>query len=364
MKNPYEPDENPDDQLNRILGFGERSIHKSYYPELQKTILDLKTAEERYYNIFHNALNGIFQFDPQGLLLDANPAFMDIVGYESMEEAQKVTGDMVGPLFNNRKELLEIIASLRNEQKVEKRVVRIIRKDKRLIWVSINAISVFDKSGRMIYIEGFIEDVTGRVEHEESLKKMAEELEALVSEKTRELEEANRKLRVLSNTDALTGIANRRYFDEILDYEWRRASRLGHSVALAMLDIDLFKYYNDLYGHLAGDDCLRRIALILSAHSRRAGDFSARYGGEEFVLILPGFEAGPAAELAETIRSSLESLGISHKRSPYGFLTISIGVAAGLPGSQYSTPEQLLKKADDAMYKAKRQGGNMVVRAE
>ena len=225
----------------------------------------------------------------------------------------------------------DILNQLRAEHKVEKRITRLLKNDSTRIWVSINAVMVFDNRGQTAYIEGYIEDVTSRVEAENALKQMTEELERLVFEKTRALEEANQKLVILSNTDGLTGIANRRSYDDVLATEWRRAARLGHPLALAMLDIDLFKNYNDLYGHVAGDDCLRQVAAVLMAHARRAGDFAARYGGEEFVLILPAAETQKAFQLAESIRISVEQLAVPHEGSPHGIVTVSIGLAAMPP---------------------------------
>lgn len=361
MKNPYKEESDTDDKLEKILGFGERSMHKSYYPELQKTIIDLKFAEGKYHNIFQNALNGIFQFDLFGKLLEANPAFIAIMGFSSREEARSAINNTGHVLFHDPEEWKDIYVTLQKDQKVEKRIARIVKKDGNLIWGSINAITVLDTMGRPLYVEGFIEDVTSQVEYADALKKMAAELERKVSEKTRELEEANQKLLILSNTDGLTGIANRRHFNEMLNEEWRRAARFGQLIAVVMLDIDLFKNYNDHYGHLAGDECLRQVAGVLKANARRSGDFCARYGGEEFVLILPGFTGEQAEGLAELIRGALENLAIAHEKSPYGLVTVSIGVAAGIPDKKYATPEQLLKTADDAMYLAKSRGRNLVV---
>ena len=137
-------------------------------------------------------------------------------------------------------------------------------------------------------------------------------LEKKVAERTCDLEIANRKLEELSATDGLTGIANRRRFDEALLYEWRRAKRSQQSLSLAMFDVDWFKKYNDFYGHQAGDECLRILAGILEKHACRVGDLAARYGGEEFVLIAAETNAAAMLNIAESIRKSLDIIGNLH----------------------------------------------------
>jgi diguanylate cyclase (GGDEF)-like protein len=189
------------------------------------------------------------------------------------------------------------------------------------------------------------------------------QLEEKVDERTRDLFEANSKLAALSMTDGLTGIANRRRFDEVLLAEIKRALRSQSPLALMMLDVDFFKNYNDHYGHQDGDECLRRVARLLQSHSRRASDLAARYGGEEFVMIAADTDAASAMALAENIRRSLAVMRHPHARSPLGFLTVSIGVAVLVPNESL-TPEDVVRMADKAMYRAKEGGRNRVVLAE
>jgi len=188
------------------------------------------------------------------------------------------------------------------------------------------------------------------------------ELEARVRQRTRELEESNSKLATLSQTDGLTGIANRRRFDEVLAAEWSRAGRSGQPLALAMLDVDYFKAYNDTYGHQSGDDCLRAIAHLLGNKVRRAGDLAARYGGEEFAFIAPMTDRDSALGIAESIRRALEQLALPHSASPFQVVTASIGIAVVVPGKA-DTPQGLLQMADAALYQSKQQGRNQVVLA-
>jgi diguanylate cyclase (GGDEF)-like protein len=179
---------------------------------------------------------------------------------------------------------------------------------------------------------------------------------------TRKLDAANQELKRLSAIDGLTGIANRRLFDEHLQREWGRAQRNGTSLALLMCDVDHFKAYNDYYGHQAGDDCLRQVASIVSKACERSTDLAARYGGEEFAVIIPDCQSGGALIVAERLRQTLHQFAIPHDNSPDGFITLSIGLAAtqALPGG---SPTQLIEQADKALYQAKHEGRNRVCRA-
>ncbi|MBL8112911.1 MAG: diguanylate cyclase [Acidobacteria bacterium] len=192
------------------------------------------------------------------------------------------------------------------------------------------------------------------------LRRRHAEMERLVAEKTEELRHANERLSRLSFLDALTGLANRRRFDEALEDEWRRAFRFDTSIALVMADVDHFKSFNDALGHPEGDRCLAAIAGVFLGSARRAGDLAARYGGEEFVVLLPGTDRDAALALAERFRRDVEALGRPHPASPAApFVTISLGVAALRP-SEGMLPEALVAEADAALYRAKNAGRNRV----
>lgn len=190
--------------------------------------------------------------------------------------------------------------------------------------------------------------------------RLHDSLEQRVAERTAQLEEANRRLDALSTTDDLTGLANRRRFDEVLRTECARAARNGQALALIMLDVDYFKRYNDHYGHQAGDACLVRVARTLAAGMRRASDLTARYGGEEFCVVLPNTGAEEARRVGETLRGAVEALGLAHAGSKAGLVTISVGVAVQ-PALDSGDPEALLQLADAALYRAKDAGRNRVV---
>ena len=206
-------------------------------------------------------------------------------------------------------------------------------------------------------------------------------------EREQELRDSNSQLRELAQVDALTGLANRRAFNERLAAEWTLAVKLKRPIAVLMIDVDHFKLFNDLYGHVQGDACLRKVSGVLmsatraaseplmpalamelppalqrlSAHARRS-DFAARYGGEEFAVLLPGADLDNAMEIAERLCRGVESLLMAHAGTSWGFVSISVGVTSVL-ASELAGPQDLTETADGALYQAKRQGRNRVIGA-
>jgi diguanylate cyclase (GGDEF)-like protein len=208
-----------------------------------------------------------------------------------------------------------------------------------------------------------------------ALRRRQRQLEQVVDERTRdlrgamdrlaevnlELEGANRTLERLSLVDGLTGVSNRRHFDDRLRAEWARAVRSGEPVALALFDVDHFKAYNDTYGHQAGDRCLVQVAGALGSSVHRPGDVVGRYGGEEFVALLPGLDLVSAATFAENLRRRVEALSLEHASSSAApHVTVSAGVASARPNAQ-TQAAALVAAADAALYAAKREGRNRVV---
>ncbi|MDD5214439.1 MAG: diguanylate cyclase [Methylococcales bacterium] len=196
----------------------------------------------------------------------------------------------------------------------------------------------------------------------ENLKNSEHVLEIRVQERTTELEIANRKLKALSRTDGLTGIANRRNFDETLIEEWQRAKSTKQSLALMLLDVDWFKKYNDFYGHQMGDECLKAVAQILKDNLSHKGDLVARYGGEEFVFLMPETRSDEAFNVAQKICTTFQVLAMPHNVSDFGYVSVSIGVAVITP-TENVTPHNLIHVADEALYSAKNQGRNRAVLA-
>ncbi|MBC7951194.1 MAG: diguanylate cyclase [Rhodospirillaceae bacterium] len=163
-------------------------------------------------------------------------------------------------------------------------------------------------------------------------------------------------LRQIALVDGLTGIANRRRFDEVFAAEWRRAQRKQMSLSLIMCDVDHFKNYNDHRGHQAGDDCLRMVAQAIATQINRPGDMAARYGGEEFVCILPDTDLTGAQFIAESIRTELAALGLPHPASPVGsVVSLSLGIATAVPGPDWPAHD-LIALADAKLYEAKKSG--------
>ena len=180
-----------------------------------------------------------------------------------------------------------------------------------------------------------------------------------IAARQREICEVHRQLKDIATLDSLTGIPNRRYFDDTLATEWKRCLRAEAPLSIVLSDVDFFKQFNDIYGHQAGDACLKAVASSLSESLFRVEDSVARYGGEEFVAILPGTDGEGAYAVAERMRQSARELCIPHAKGIDGRLSCSFGVASTYPSS-HSAPQQLLRFADAGLYAAKQAGRNRV----
>jgi two-component system chemotaxis family response regulator WspR len=182
-------------------------------------------------------------------------------------------------------------------------------------------------------------------------------------ESQKNLADANIELQKLAALDGLTGIANRRRFDETMKLEWQRGQRERQPLSLLLCDVDFFKIYNDTFGHLTGDLCLKKTAAVLTEHLKRPADLAARYGGEEFAIVLPDTRLEGALQLAQSCVQHLEKLAIENPQAaPLGVVTMSIGVASVVP-SPHSSIDELIGSADRALYAAKKAGRNQVVSA-
>ncbi|WP_320442740.1 diguanylate cyclase [Herbaspirillum sp. alder98] len=180
-------------------------------------------------------------------------------------------------------------------------------------------------------------------------------------ESQQQLQKSNFELQRLTNTDGLTGIANRRYFDDYLNAEWKRARREKLELSLLLIDVDFFKLYNDNYGHVAGDAVLKRVAQVLDGSVMRPADLSARFGGEEFAMILPRTDIAGAHGIGAKICDLIQAQQLPHARSTASqWLTVSVGAACVVPGDEQDVKE-LIEMADQRLYQAKQQGRNRVV---
>jgi diguanylate cyclase (GGDEF)-like protein/PAS domain S-box-containing protein len=212
---------------------------------------------------------------------------------------------------------------------------RIRKKDGTFIWIETNARTIRGSSRKLEGIVAVSRDITERIEKE------------------KKLQETNALLRFISNTDGLTGIANRRFFDERVQEDWNRTKRNSMPFSAIMIDIDYFKKYNDYNGHQAGDECLRRIAKTLKDTLKRPGDFAARYGGEEFVILLPETDEQGAAHVAAMLQANVIKLNIPYIPQEHEpVVSISIGCATLIPNEKLIR-EDLIKLADEKLYQAK-----------
>jgi diguanylate cyclase (GGDEF)-like protein len=206
------------------------------------------------------------------------------------------------------------------------------------LYLAIDAGPIYDDAGQLVAVVETLRDITAQKVAQDELQRLA-------------------------TRDGLTGVANRRSFDTALNTECRRVSREARALSLLMIDVDHFKRYNDTYGHLAGDECLRQVAEAMAQVTQRASDTLARYGGEEFAILLPATEPQGAVIVAERLRAAVEGLALPHARSDVGpHVTVSIGVASIDP-ARAAPPTELIGAADAALYAAKMQGRNRVVQA-
>jgi diguanylate cyclase (GGDEF)-like protein/PAS domain S-box-containing protein len=307
--------------------------------------LRLKESEARYRLLADNSTDMVFQLDRDLVRRYVSPACREVFGYEPEELCGVRPAGMAHPDDAGQQE--RALRSLLNGDADRQTIIsRMRHRAGHWIWVEALLRAVKDpKTGECSGIVGTVRDISAR--------KAAEDAAA----------DANRRLLALAEQDGLTGLANRRTFDDTLTQEFRRAKRERKNFALIMIDVDWFKAFNDRYGHLAGDDCLRKVGRVLSSTLQRPADLAARYCGEEFVALLPNTDEIGAATVAERIRQAVLELAIKHDASACGVATISAGVAGLNVVGRDGEAEALLQAADQALYCAKRTGRNTVVRA-
>ena len=270
-------------------------------------------------------------------LLYVSPSSVRIVGWRPDQLVGSLASAGVRP--EDLPGVERSLAALRRGEVEEARVTyRTRHREKSEIWVETTLRVTRTVSGEIDGLVAILRDVTQQKDHEE-------------------------KLEALATEDGLTGLANRRRFDERLIEEWNRAYREKTSLSLLLIDVDQFKAYNDEHGHPAGDACLRSVARILAAEAHRVSDLAARYGGEEFALLLPNTDAAGCARIGERVRRALREAGMSHSQNlPSGRVTVSLGGAICRPGNERSgTHASLLEAADRALYTAKDGGRDRLV---
>lgn len=312
-----------------------------------RDVSDRKRAEElvaeseaRFRLLAENTADLVTHVDATGKRIFASPAARDLLGYEPEELVGGRPIDLAYP--DDRAVLGAMLTALAEGQASEPVQYRARRKDGIYRWIEATGRPLGPERGYILALR----DIERR-------KQAEDELGAAVL-----------RLNELANSDGLTGLANRRCFDESLEREISRAARSGAPISLLLADVDHFKAYNDTYGHPAGDACLRSVADILAQTTRRPGDVAARYGGEEFAAILPETDAAGALALAQSFRTAVAAASLEHVRSGFGVVTISVGIVTLVPDPRMTRPLDVIGSADSALYRAKGSGRNCVIQFE
>ncbi|MCU0535093.1 MAG: diguanylate cyclase [Hydrococcus sp. Prado102] len=288
-------------------------------------------------------------------IIYVNPKFEQMTGYSASEVIGKNCRFLQGT--DTKQTGLNTIRQALREQKECRVVLRNYRKDGSLFWNDLSISPIRDESGKVTHYIAVQTDITEYKRMEQERQKYQSSLQQM----NLELYQLNQTLHRLANLDGLTGVANRRRFEEHLEQEWRRMFRESAPLSAILGDLDYFKRYNDTYGHLEGDDCLKIVASAISRVVNRPADLVARYGGEEFAIILPNTPTEGAMQVAQSIRQEVQKLRIPHQASAVGdYVTMSLGIATKIPTQELSAKE-LIEAADRALYQAKEQGRNCAV---
>ena len=323
--------------------------------ELKEIEEILQESKNKFETIAMSSASWEAWFDEKGVLVWTNDLVEEITGFTLEESFEK--DDLIRNLLisDDSQEILDQKFKTTLEmQKNGTSESRIKSKDGSCKWILINWRPVISDKKEFKGFRTSIVDITEKKKAEFAAAELAQQLK-----KEKEVAERN------SLTDGMTGLANRRYLDEQIMLEYFRMKRTGEKLSIIMLDVDFFKLYNDAYGHLQGDECLKMVAKVLKTTIKRATDIAARYGGEEFVVLLPDTDEIGAIKVAETLRANVEAMKMEHKDSRISdVVTVSIGVAT-FDKHSLVAPENLVQKADEALYEAKNSGRNKVMpRAE
>lgn len=292
---------------------------------------------------------GLYATDTDGVVTFFNPEALQILGYQHSEVIGCNAHDLFhGQDIQHEQKGCVILNTIMNDVTYQQEKALFIHKNKQKFPVELTCTPI-KKMGEIVGTITLFHDITQRLNHENKLKKTQEALSL-----------ANLNLKKLSCIDGLTGVSNRREFDQSIAKLWKVASRRGEPLALLMLDIDHFKIYNDTYGHVEGDECLRRVAALIERNCHRPEDFVARYGGEEFAVLLANTSPDDALHIAKRICTAMERERILHEGAPlHQVVTLSIGGHCVYP-NEAETVENLVVCADQQLYLAKESGRNCV----
>jgi diguanylate cyclase (GGDEF)-like protein/PAS domain S-box-containing protein len=307
----------------------------------------ISKSEEKYRELVNNVKIGIFRATPAGKFLEVNPSVVEMFGYTSAKMFLKVK---TAYLYENPDDRLQLMKELEENDLTRNKEFMMKKKNGTSFWASLTSTAVRDSSGRIIYYDAVLEDISERKHLEEEVKR-------------------------LSITDELTGMYNRRHFNQNLPIEIQNAERWRSALSLIMIDVDDFKEYNDKYLHLEGDEVLKQTAQVISSIIRKEMDWASRFGGDEFIIILPGLSTAQAAKVGERIIKFFQRIKFKPKDEIVQ-KTLSMGVACchyaevrprrgdknkGTPTDYEKVATQLTILADKALFKAKKAGRNQLV---
>ncbi len=312
-------------------------------------------VEELYHNYFSLGLIGMAVTSIEKGWIDVNDKLCEILGYTRDELMNLSWADITYPddLEADVAEFERVLAGEIEGYSMDKRFQR---KNGIVIYASISANCIRKEDGSIDHFVAFVQDITDRKSAELKLHQLNTELESLVIKRTKELEELNKQLRISCDTDFLTKLSNRCFYERRLGENISTAKRNNTSLSLLMIDIDNFKTYNDYYGHDCGDIALCKVAKSIEKSLQRETDLVSRFGGEEFVVLLPSTDAENAFTIAETIRVNIQALDIKHTKSNIGVVTVSIGIE--VMAADKLNRKDLFKHSDIALYLAKKNGRN------
>jgi diguanylate cyclase (GGDEF)-like protein/PAS domain S-box-containing protein len=313
------------------------------------------SIEKQYQNYFNLGLIGMAVTSLEKGWVDVNEKLCEILGYPREELIKLSWAEITYPddLAADEAEFGRVLAGEIEGYAMDK---RFIRKDGLVIYACISANCIRNNNGEIDHFVAFVQDITDRKSTEMKLHQLNTELEARVASRTQELEEANKQLKISIDTDFLTKLPNRKFYEQRLSENISTARRSNTYLSLLMIDIDNFKVCNDNFGHDNGDIIIRNVAESIATSLQRDTDLVSRFGGEEFVVLLPSTDSAGAQAIAENIRMNIQALAIKHPLSDADVVTVSIGFEA-LKADKLNKTD-LFKHADMALYSAKANGKN------
>jgi diguanylate cyclase (GGDEF)-like protein/PAS domain S-box-containing protein len=313
--------------------------------ELQVQIAERLRAEAQYRSIFENSIAGIFQSSADGSYIAVNPALARMYGYASADELQNSLTNIARQLYVQPGRRTEFIDILEQKDIVLDFESQVYRRDGSVIWISEHTRAVRDEAGRLLYYEGMVDDITTRKMLEEEREQLLRQTEILLAE-------------AISRADVcpLTGLLNHRAFHKRLEQEADRTQRGEGALAVALMDLDNFKFFNDAYGHIAGDEVLRQVSNALQSCCRNY-DVLARFGGDEFALIMPDADLAKAQRMITRLRKAIDRVGFTPP-GHNGQIPLSLSVGIAVFPTEAPSRIEALELADERLRRAKTGGSD------